>query len=293
MGAKCEETILVARGLQRWQEEKQRFWDDQGIELGGKNSKAAKLTRVNEDTGRSSTEPTTFTGFTGTLPPALSVTLHSIYTLQPPVLLHSGQEYAGIIFLTQTKAYCNIFVKSFLLPTKAGHNYPSYTPVMSHTAPHPYGSKNPHAAVIPSVNSTSKDTLFVFLTLAFISVTLYFTFFLWRKHRERPLATLYKLEEYRYSRLSQNELEVDSVVFYGDTLVPEVSQNSDEDEECKPATLHLETDSLIAIPNGKSTVTADSKTPTQKPPPSQTQNQSNQYRTSNLILQDSDEDLLQ
>ncbi|CAG7718623.1 unnamed protein product [Allacma fusca] len=285
MGAKCEETILVARGLQRWQEEKQRFWDDQGIELGGKNSKAAKLTRVNEDTGRSSTEPTTFTGFTGTLPPALSVTLPQSQTkLRGKMTVNGTQDHQP--------DHNN---SKIIVPhsTKAGHNYPSYTPVMSHTAPHPYGSKNPHAAVIPSVNSTSKDTLFVFLTLAFISVTLYFTFFLWRKHRERPLATLYKLEEYRYSRLSQNELEVDSVVFYGDTLVPEVSQNSDEDEECKPATLHLETDSLIAIPNGKSTVTADSKTPTQKPPPSQTQNQSNQYRTSNLILQDSDEDLLQ
>ena len=40
-----------------------------------------------------------------------------------------------------------------------------------------------------------------------------------------------RLEEYRYSRLSQNEMEVDNVVFYGDAFQAEAAQNSDEDEE--------------------------------------------------------------
>ena len=69
------------------------------------------------------------------------------------------------------------------------HDHMGYLSSMSH-ASNP--SKNSHLQPSASANSSTKDTLLVFLTLAFISVTLYFTFFLWKKHREKPLATLYK-----------------------------------------------------------------------------------------------------
>ncbi|ODM95684.1 hypothetical protein Ocin01_10997 [Orchesella cincta] len=67
-----------------------------------------------------------------------------------------------------------------------------------------------------AIATSTRDTIVVLVTLTIIFITLIATYFLWRKHRTNLVNSLYKSEEYRYSRLSQNDVEVDNISFQGD-----------------------------------------------------------------------------
>lgn len=61
--------------------------------------------------------------------------------------------------------------------------------------------------------STTRDTIVVLITLTIIFITLIASYFLWRKHRSNMSASH---SVYMYSRLSQNDVEVDNISFQGD-----------------------------------------------------------------------------
>lgn len=120
------------------------------------------------------------------------------------------------------------------------------------------------------IGSTTRDTEVVLITLTIIFFTLIATYFLWKRHRGSghfsvsncKLVFMYsfllskqnvikvsvwillhyrmeicssRLEEYRYSRLSQNDAEVDNISFQGDlthkTLMNSVPVCAEEDPE--------------------------------------------------------------
>jgi len=123
----------------------------------------------------------------------------------------------------------------------------------------------------------ARDTFAGVLTLCIVCITLYISFNLWKRRRRRGNARISKLENqnYRYSRLSQTEIDVDNSphnnsshhhsrdeYVHGTDFV----EGQDNANTCdpSPATLHLEVDTATS----------------EKPQP--------------LLLQDlSDEDLLQ
>ncbi|CAL8082074.1 unnamed protein product [Orchesella dallaii] len=105
-----------------------------------------------------------------------------------------------------------------------------------------------------AIVTTTRDTIVVLITLTIIFLTLIATYYLWRKHRNNFANSLYKSEEYRYSRLSQNDVEVDNISFQGDLTqkfllnsVPVCVEDDGGDDQVRPATLCLEYDSLITI----------------------------------------------
>lgn len=61
--------------------------------------------------------------------------------------------------------------------------------------------------------AATKDSLVIILTLAIILFTLVASYYLWKKHRSNLVASN---SVYMYSRLSQNDVEVDNISFQGD-----------------------------------------------------------------------------
>lgn len=80
--------------------------------------------------------------------------------------------------------------------------------------------------------AATKDSLVIILTLAIILFTLVASYYLWKKHRSNVVASN---SVYMYSRLSQNDVEVDNISFQGDLThksLINVAPVCAEDESC-------------------------------------------------------------